>query len=185
MWDKLLEGRTVHPRHMRRTSVPPDHGRLSEPGPPSKTFGATDHDGPTRDRIVRFGIATCIGERLRATCADLVREPVPERFMEVLRELAEPGDGAEVVRTTLIEARPLAAHCSRCSRDDRPKGVTVLPVGWSGSDPQRPETDLCAEAARPGGLRVVAQTRSSAPDRVSGMVRVINPAPISAKPRTR
>src|SRR5918998_4851701 len=51
MWDKLLEGRTVHPRHMRRTSVPPDHGRLSEPGPPLKTFGATDHDGPTRDRI--------------------------------------------------------------------------------------------------------------------------------------
>jgi hypothetical protein len=95
MWDKLLEGRTVHPRHMRRISAPPDHGRLSEPGPPSETSGATDRDGPTRDRIVRFGIATCIGELLRSSYADLVREPLPERFTKALPRLAEPADEAE------------------------------------------------------------------------------------------
>ena len=118
MWDKLLEGRTVHPHHVSRISVPPDHGRPPEPGLRSGTSRATDHDGPTRDRIVRFGIATCIGERLRASYADLVREPVPERFMEALQRLAEPRDGAEgdldhVDRSSAPRGSPLSLRPRR------------------------------------------------------------------------
>ena len=95
MWDKLLEGRTVHPRYARRTSVPPGHDQPPETGLLSGVPRMADCDGPTRDRIARFGIATCIGEHLRASYAGLVREPVPERFTKALPRLAEPADEAE------------------------------------------------------------------------------------------
>ena len=89
MWDKLLEGRTVHPRYAPRSSVPAE-GRSRELGPRSGAFRGADCNGGGRKKAAHSGVATCIAENLRASYADLVREPVPERFMEVLARLTEP-----------------------------------------------------------------------------------------------
>jgi hypothetical protein len=40
-------------------------------------------------------VTTCIAELLRASYAELVREPVPERFVHVLQGLTEPRGHAE------------------------------------------------------------------------------------------
>ena len=92
MWDKLLEGRTVDPRHAPKRSVSGE-GRLREPGSPPRALHGADGDG--RGRAAPFGVTTCIAELLRASYAELVREPVPERFVHVLQGLTEPRGHAE------------------------------------------------------------------------------------------
>ena len=75
MWDQLLKGRAGH---LRRGDRPVPAGSAA-PG-----------NGKERERMLRLGMATCIGERLRASYVGLIREPVPERLMEILQGLAEP-----------------------------------------------------------------------------------------------
>ena len=88
MWDKLLAGRTVNPRYAPKGSVSRE-GWSREPGP-----SPADGDGPGRGRAVPFGVTTCVAELLRASYAELVREPVPERFVHVLQGLTEPSGQA-------------------------------------------------------------------------------------------
>lgn len=95
MWDKLLERRTVHLRRPGGIATPAGQGRSHELDPPSRPLGAGGCDGRDPAEVARFGVATCIGERLRASYANLIREPVPERFMEVLQRMAEPTERAE------------------------------------------------------------------------------------------
>ena len=75
MWDQLLKGRVDHPRREDR---------------PIPAGCATPRNGEERERMLRHGMTTCIGERLRASYVGLLREPVPERLMEILQGLAEP-----------------------------------------------------------------------------------------------
>ena len=74
MWDQLLKGRVDHPRREDR---------------PLPAGCATPRNGEERERMLRLGMTTCIGERLRASYVGLLREPVPERFMDILHGPAE------------------------------------------------------------------------------------------------
>jgi Anti-sigma factor NepR len=74
MWDQLLKGRAGHPRRGYR---------------PVPAGSAAPGNGKERERMLRLGMATCIGERLRASYVGLIREPVPERFMDILHGPAE------------------------------------------------------------------------------------------------
>ncbi len=87
MWDHLMSVRTLAPAALALQGRAALVARTPlEPASPSERAVQCR-------QVARRVAADCIGEELRAHYAALLVEPVPERFVELLRDLDRPNHG--------------------------------------------------------------------------------------------